>query len=94
MSLSFEWDEAKSQANLLNHGVSFEEAKTVFGDPLSITISDREHSVGEFRFIDIGISSYQRLLIVVYTERRSNIRIISSREATATERKVYEEYGS
>lgn len=94
MSLIFEWDAAKSLANLRNHGVSFEEAKTVFGDPLSITIPDREHSEGEYRFIDIGMSSRQRLLIVVYTERGSNIRIISCREATAVERKVYDEYGA
>ena len=94
MRLTFEWDEKKSKINLLKHDVSFEEAKTVFGDPLSITIHDQAHSMEEDRFIDIGMSSRQRLLVVAYTERRPNIRIISSREATAMERKVYEEYGT
>lgn len=93
MRLTFEWDEEKSQVNLLKHNVSFEEAKTVFGDPLSITIADNYHSTDENRFIDIGMSNQQRLLIMVYTERRSNIRIISCRKATVEERKVYEEYG-
>ncbi len=94
MGLTFEWDEEKSHGNLLKHGVSFEEAKTVFGDPLSITIADEYHSADEYRFIDIGMSDQQRLLIVVYSERRSNIRIISCRVATTEERKVYEEYGA
>jgi len=93
VNLTFEWDEEKSQDNLQKHSVSFEEAKTVFGDLLSITIADRHHSTDEHRFIDIGMSNQQRLLIVVYSKRKSNIRIISCREATTLERKVYEDYG-
>jgi uncharacterized DUF497 family protein len=90
MSLTFEWDEAKARENLRKHRVSFEDAKTVFGDPLSITIADPEHSPDEDRFIDIGLSSSGRLLVVVYTERGESIRIISSRRASRSERRVYE----
>jgi uncharacterized protein len=91
VELSFEWDEEKAEANRLKHGVSFEEAKTVFGDPLSVTIDDFRHSVDEHRYVDIGLSFQERLLVVVYTERGEVIRLISSREATRTERKIYEE---
>ncbi|MFM9161284.1 MAG: BrnT family toxin, partial [Dolichospermum sp.] len=90
MELGFEWHEEKAQENLKKHGISFEEAKTVFNDPLSITIADSQHSDDEERYIDIGLSSKGQLLIVVYTERQSNIRIISSRKATNAERKIYE----
>ncbi|MFM5889319.1 MAG: BrnT family toxin [Dolichospermum sp.] len=92
MELGFEWHEEKAQENLKKHGISFEEAKTVFNDPLSITIADSQHSDDEERYIDIGLSSKGQLLIVVYTERQSNIRIISSRKATNAERKIYEQY--
>lgn len=92
MDLTFEWDEAKGRENLAKHGVSFDEAKTVFGDPLSVTILDPDQSADEGRFVDIGLSSNHRLLVVVYTERGSSIRIISSRNATRAERKVYEEH--
>ncbi|MTJ14291.1 BrnT family toxin [Anabaena sp. UHCC 0187] len=92
MELGFEWHEEKAQENLKKHGISFEEAKTVFNDPLSITIADSQHSDDEERYIDIGLSSRGQLLIVVYTERQSNIRIISSRKATNAERKIYEQY--
>ena len=92
MSLTFEWNEQKAEQNLRKHKVSFEEAKTVFGDPYAITIPDPQHSTSESRFIDVGYSSRRRLLVVVYTERGLNIRIISSRLATRRERKVYEEY--
>lgn len=91
MGPTFEWDEDKEDANLRKHGVSFEEAKTVFGDPLSITISDPGHSRGERRYIVIGRSSEEHLLVVVYTERRAAIRLISSRRAASAERKIYEE---
>ena len=91
MDVQFEWDEAKALANLLNHGISFEEAKTVFGDPFALTIFDDKHSLTEDRFIDIGFSTSGRLLIVVYTERGARIRLISSREATARERTYYEQ---
>ena len=90
MSLTFEWDEAKAEESLIKHKVSFEEASTVFYDPLSISASDDEHSTGENRFIDIGLSSRQRLLVVVYTQRGQNMRIISSRKATRHERTAYE----
>ncbi len=91
MKLSFEWDEEKAKANLKKHKVSFEEATTVLIDSFSITISDPDHSVDEQRYIDIGISDKGRLLVVIYTERGSNIRIISCRKATPSERKLYEE---
>lgn len=92
MKPTFEWDEEKAIANQRKHRVSFEEARTVFGDPLSITLSDPEHSDEEHRYIDIGRSSQGRILVVVYTERRSKmIRLISSRRATQWERRIYEE---
>jgi uncharacterized DUF497 family protein len=87
----FEWDEDKARANLVKHQVSFEEAKTVFGDPLSVTISDPDHSRDEDRYIDIGRSTGDRLLVVVYTERGSAIRLISCRRAAQAERRIYEE---
>lgn len=91
MSFQFEWHSAKAELNLKVHGVSFEEATTVFGDPLSITISDPDHSQSENRFIDIGTSHRARLLVVSYTERNDKIRIISARLASRAERKNYEE---
>ena len=91
MRYYFEWDEEKAKTNFKKHRVSFDEAMTVFPDPFSITISDPDHSVDEQRYIDIGSSDKGRVLVVVYTERRSNIRIISCRKATPTERKLYEE---
>jgi len=90
MDLQFEWDEAKSTANVHKHGISFEEAITIFGDPNAITIFDAEHSDAEDRFIDIGLSVSGRVLVVVYTERDSRIRIISCRKATPAERRQYE----
>jgi uncharacterized DUF497 family protein len=92
MSLTFEWDEQKAEQNLRKHKVSFEEAKTVFGDAFSITIPDPQHSGSESRYVDIGYSSQGQLLVVVYTEREPNIRIISCRRATQRERRAYEEY--
>ena len=91
MPLGFEWDESKAKSNLAKHAVTFEEASTVFGDPLSLTISDPAHSWGEHRFIILGQSHRQRLLVVVHTERGDNIRIISARPASRRERKDYEE---
>jgi uncharacterized DUF497 family protein len=91
MALTFEWDEAKDLSNQKKHGVSFEEAKTVFGDPRSITIVDEKHSGLEDRYIDIGMSSRGRLIVVSYTERQPNIRIISCRKAARAERKAYEQ---
>lgn len=88
--MEFEWDPNKAAANLRKHGVSFDEAATVLADPLSITVSDPDHSQEEDRFITVGLSYYRRLLIVVYTERELRIRLISARELTATERIAYE----
>ncbi len=91
MKLSFEWDEGKAKANARKHNVGFEEAITVFGDPLSITMPDPDHSRHEERYISIGTSNRDRVLVVVYTERGTRIRIISCRKATARERRGYEE---
>ncbi len=91
MSLEFEWDPTKADRNLEEHGVSFDEATTVFRDTLSITIADPDHSVSEDRFIDIGMSHRGELLVVSYIERKYRIRIISARRATRAERKNYEE---
>jgi uncharacterized DUF497 family protein len=90
MDLRFEWDEAKAAANLEKHGVSFDEAQTVFGDPHTITIFDAQHSDAEDRFIDIGMAATGRILVVVYTETAERIRIISGREVTPKERRHYE----
>ena len=91
MPLSFEWDERKAKSNLAKHGLSFEEASTVFGDPLSLTISDPAHSQVEDRSIILGQSHQRKLLVVVHTERGDNIRVISARRASRRERKSYEE---
>jgi uncharacterized protein len=88
--MRFEWDPEKAAANLANHGVSFEEASSVFGDPLATTISDPDHSVGEERFFTTGLSRQQTVLIVWHTERKDVIRIIGAREATPRERRIYE----
>lgn len=91
MGQTFEWDEEKDLLNQRKHGVSFEEAKTVFNDPRSLTIADDQHSDEEDRYLDLGISSRGRLIVVSYTEREPNIRIISCRKATKSERKTYEQ---
>jgi uncharacterized protein len=90
MPLEFEWDEAKDDSNFRKHGVRLEEALTVFLDPNSVTVTDTAHSVDEDRYIDIGLSSRGRLLLVVYTERSSRLQIISSRLCTAREAKLYD----
>jgi uncharacterized DUF497 family protein len=76
--MEFEWDPEKARANLRKHGVSFDEAATVFLDALSLTGDDPDHSVGEERFVTFGLSSIGRLLVVGYTERSERIRIISA----------------
>jgi uncharacterized protein len=91
MRMKFEWDEDKAKANLSKHGVSFDEAKAVFDDPLYIDFYDPDHSEDEERYIIIGQSQQHRLLIVSYTERESKIRLISAREATKAEKNAYEE---
>jgi uncharacterized DUF497 family protein len=89
--MEFEWDPRKAKNNLRKHGISFTEAGTIFGDELAITVSDPDHSDDEDRYITIGWSNRQRLLIVSHTERGDKIRIISARELTQAERKEYEE---
>jgi uncharacterized DUF497 family protein len=91
MEGTFEWDENKAEENIRCHQVSFEEAATVFSDPLSVTAYDPDHTIDEDRYITIGWSNRRRLLMVAYTERGDNIRIISARELTRNERKAYEE---
>ena len=91
MALRFEWDKRKAAWNLRVHGVSFREATTVFADPLSITVSDPDHSTTEMRFVDIGLSHLGRLLVVSYTERGDRIRLITARCAARNERRQYEE---
>ena len=88
--MRFEWDKEKEKGNRQKHGISFDEASSVFYDPLSATFDDPDHSIGEERFITIGYSTQNRLLVISYTEKRNKIRIISAREATAREKKRHE----
>ena len=88
--MQFEWDPAKAARNVKKHGVSFEEALTVFLNPLSATFEDPDHSVGEYRYVTVGVSSGKRLLVVAHTERGDVLRILSARLATAKERKKHE----
>lgn len=89
--MRFEWDVRKAAANAVKHGVSFQEAATVFGDPLAVTFADPDHSLVEERFITFGLSSRRRLLVVAHTGRRGRTRIITARPATRSERTIYEE---
>jgi len=91
MELEFEWEPEKEESNLRKHGVSFHEGATVFGDPLSWTFADPDHSVGEQRFLTIGVSSQGKTLVVSHTDRGIKTRIINARPATPHERKDYEE---
>jgi hypothetical protein len=88
--MNFEWNPNKAESNLRKHGISFQEAATVFGDDLGITVYDPDHSRDEDRFITIGWSDQRRLLMVSHTDREDSIRIISARELTPRERKDYE----
>ena len=88
--MEFKWDPDKEQSNIEKHGVDFTQAPTVFGDPLELTISDPDHSVGEFLFLSIAQSPFNRVLIVSYTEREDRIRILSARTASPKERSQYE----
>ena len=89
--MEFEWDKVKAAANLKKHGVSFKEAKTVFDDSLAVIFSDEAHSTDEFREIIIGHSQRGRLLMIAFTERQGNVRIISARPTTRQEREDYEQ---
>lgn len=91
MTLEFEWDAAKAEANAAKHGVAFDEALTVFADPLARIFDDPDHSGAEPREIIIGHSTQQRLLIVGFTERDGKARIINARGATRRERQDYEQ---
>lgn len=91
MALQFEWDSKKAQSNKRKHGITFEEASTIFGDPLSITIHDPAHSIGEDRFITIGRSINDKLIVAVHTDRDDVIRVISARKATRYEQGQYEQ---
>ena len=92
MAWSFEWNRRKASDNLGKHGVSFAEAATVFGDSFSITVHDPDHSTGEEdRFITVGESARNRLLVVVHCDRGDRIRLISARETTRRERRQHEE---
>jgi uncharacterized protein len=91
LALEFEWDPRKAAANLVKHKVSFEEAGTVFGDPLGRIVADPRHSAVEDRLVLLGISKERQLLAVMYVERAEAVRIISARRATRRERRDYEE---
>jgi uncharacterized DUF497 family protein len=89
--IEFEWDPDKAVVNQTKHGVTFEEARTIFGDPFELMVGDPDHSEGEFRFLSIGQSLTGKLLVVAYTERQPNkIRIISARTASQAEQRQYE----
>jgi len=90
MELTFEWDEVKAKENLMKHKVPFDEGKTIFNDPFLLTYPDVDNSETEERYIDIGVSAKDRILVLIHTERQGKIRIISCRKATARERRGYE----
>ena len=89
--MQFEWNKSKAASNLSKHRVTFEEAKTVFDDPLYVDFYDPDHSKDEERYLIVGESNRGRLLIVSYTEKGNSVRLISAREVTRTEREAYEE---
>jgi uncharacterized protein len=89
--MKFQWDENKAEKKQLKHRVTFEEAQTVFEDPLYVDFYDPDHSEDEERYLIIGISIQRRLLIVSYTERENSTRLISARETTRSEQEAYEE---
>jgi uncharacterized protein len=87
----FEWDPRKAETNARKHGVTFEEASTAFGDPLALLMPDLDHSLDEERYLVLGMSSQQKLLVVAFAERPPRTRLISARRATPAERRRYEE---
>ena len=89
--MEFEWNPGNAKLNLEKHGISFQEATTVFNDPLSVTFPDPDHSIGENRYVIIGVSKFGQLLVVSHTDRGEKVRIISARKATRQERRFYEE---
>ena len=93
MGYIFEWDSKKAETNARKHGVTFDEACTAFGDPLALLLPDPDHSFGEERYVVLGMSDQQRLLVVSFAERPPRTRLISARRATRRERGIYEEEG-
>lgn len=91
--MKFEWDPLKATKNLQKHNVSFQEAATVFNDALSITFPDPDHSIGERRYVIIGLSRNGQMLVVAHTDRGDRVRIISARRTTRNEQRFYEESG-
>ncbi len=91
MGYIFEWDPKKAKSNARKHGVNFDEASTVFGDPLALLMPDPDHSLSEERYLVLGMSSQKRLLVVAFVERPSRTRLISARRGTRGERRRYEE---
>jgi uncharacterized DUF497 family protein len=91
VALVFEWDKRKATSNLRKHDVSFQEAATVFGDPLSLTVVDTSAAAREARFVTIGQSGQGQTLVVVHVDHGDTIRLISARLATRSERRTYEE---
>lgn len=89
--MKFEWDPKKATANVKKHGVTFQEAATIFGDPLAITFDDPDHSMSENRYITFGLSLQKRLIVVSHTERGDQTRIINARLMDRKERRIYEE---
>jgi uncharacterized DUF497 family protein len=89
--MQFEWNPDKARSNLIKHGVSFNEASAVFNDPLSVTFPDPDHSHGEERYVIIGLSNADRILVDPHTDRADLVRIISAREATRNERRFYQD---
>jgi uncharacterized DUF497 family protein len=88
--VEFEWDPAKAASNLSKQRVTFEEAVTVFGDPLASTITDPDHSEDEARFVTLGLSTNERLIVACHTDRGGRVRLVSARQATRRERRQYE----
>ena len=89
--MKFAWDPKKATANVKKHGVTFQEAATIFGDPLAITFDDPDHSMSENRYITFGLSIQKRLIVVSHTERGGRTRIINARLMDRKERRIYEE---
>ena len=91
MGYIFEWDPVKAETNVRKHGVTFDEASTIFGDPLNLLMADPDHSLDEERYVLLGMSNRRRLLVVAFAERPPRTRLISARRATRQERRRYEE---
>lgn len=89
--MDFEWNKNKADINLKKHGISFQEAATVFGDKLALTFNDPDHSINEHRLLTFGVARTGKYVVVSHTELDISIRIISARLMTKQERKIYEE---